>query len=327
MRETSWQSFVVAVAVSVGAALTGAVPGDTAEIGGNLAASGPPTPTTGAVLPVVLLAATARTPSPPELLARSKRAYENLCAPCHGKDGRGDGEAARFLNPKPRDFTAGKFALVSTWERVPTDEDLFCTISRGMPGSAMPPYGSLPESERWGLVYYVKSFAEAPLVVQPPTDPKGDGQPGTGIIRVPPEPPFTAEVRTGALELYADGCASCHGETGKGDGVQDQRDEKGYPTRPRDLTLGVFKGSANPEDLYRRIIAGMPGTPMPMNDWAYGDDAWRLVHLIRSWSSATPIRPQRFEGLVPYLVHLIRPWSSATAAPSSRPVEECGSPR
>jgi len=112
--------------------------------------------------------------------------------------------------------------------------------------------------------------------------------PSSPDFRVPPEPPFTPEARTRALELYADGCAGCHGKTGRGDGVQNQRDEKGNPTRPRDLTLGIFKGSPDPKDLYRRIIAGMPGTPMPMNDWAYGEDAWQLVHLIRSWSSAAP---------------------------------------
>ena len=92
----------------------------------------------------------------PELLALGKRVYEKQCAACHGLDGRGEGEAAYLLYPKPRDFTAGKFEMVSTWERVPTDEDLFMTISRGMPGSAMPSWGHLSEEERWGLVHYVK---------------------------------------------------------------------------------------------------------------------------------------------------------------------------
>jgi hypothetical protein len=85
--------------------------------------------------------------------------------------------------------------------------------------------------------------------------------------------------------MYAQACASCHGTTGKGDGVEKQFDDKGYPTRPRDLTVGIFKGNPDPTALYRRLIAGMPGSPMPMSDWAYGEDAWHLVHLVRSWSS------------------------------------------
>ncbi len=217
-------------------------------------------------------------PSSPELLALGKKVYRKHCAACHGLDGRGGGEAAYLLYPKPRDFVAARYRLVSTWERVPTDEDLFRVISRGMPGSAMPSWGHLPERERWGLVHYLKSLAQRPWSIPPAEE-------GKGIIRVPPEPPFTPQARRRALELYADACASCHGPRGKGDGVELQVDAEGFPTRPRDLTAGIFKGSPDPESLYRRIVAGMPGTPMPMSDWAYGEDAWHLVHLVRSWSS------------------------------------------
>ena len=221
----------------------------------------------------------------PDLLALGKRVYGRQCAACHGATGRGDGEAAYLLYPKPRDFTAGNYRLVSTWERVATDEDLYLTISRGMPGSAMPSWGHLPEEERWALAHYVKSFAAKPWAVAPAADAKGEGQAGKGVIRVPPPPPFTAEAKKLALERYADACASCHGKTGKGDGTDDQKDDLGYPTRPRDLTLGVFKGSPDPARLYRRIVAGLPGTPMPMSDWAYGEEAWHLVNMILSWSS------------------------------------------
>jgi mono/diheme cytochrome c family protein len=257
------------------------------SIGGATAHPAPAAPVPPA--PATPLPAGLRPAAPvgasPEVLALGKRLYDVQCAACHGDSGRGDGEAAYLLYPKPRDFTAATYRLVSTWERVPTDEDLFRTISRGMPGSAMPSWGHLPERERWALVHYVKSLAARPWTVQPAADPRSEGQAGHGVIRVPPSPPFTAEARKLALERYADACASCHGKTGKGDGAEEQKDDGGYPTRPRDLTVGVFKGSPAPADLYRRIVAGIPGTPMPMSDWAYGDDAWHLVHLIRSWSS------------------------------------------
>jgi mono/diheme cytochrome c family protein len=241
-------------------------------------------PGVGEPLPVTLSPSTVR-PVSPALLALGQRVYAKECVACHGAQGRGDGEAAYLLYPKPRDFTAAKYRLVSTWERVPTDEDLFRTISRGMPGSAMPSWGHLSEDERWALVHYVKSFASEPLVIRTATDPKGEGQAGTGVIRMPPRAPFTPEARRLALERYADACASCHGETGKGDGTEELKDDLGYPTRPRDLTVGVFKGDPDPGQLYRRIIAGMPGSPMPMSDWAYGPEAWHLVDLILSWSS------------------------------------------
>lgn len=223
---------------------------------------------------------TQKIPSSPALLAEGKKIYAQQCAPCHGINGDGEGEAAYLLYPKPRDFISGQYRIVSTWERLPTDEDLYTTISRGIPGSAMPSWAHLPEQTRWGLVHYIKTFAQNPI--QPNT---AESESGAGVIKVPPEPPYTAEAASRAQEFFRDACASCHGEKGKGDGVQEQFDEKGYPTRPRDLTVGVFKGIPEPQEVYRRIVAGLPGTPMPMSDWSYGADAWDLTHFILSMSS------------------------------------------
>lgn len=225
-------------------------------------------------------------PSSPKLVALGKRVYNQQCAACHGAKGQGDGEAAYLLYPKPRDFVAARYRQVSTWEGVPTDQDLFSTITRGMPGSAMPSWGHLPAEQRWGLVYYIKSFSEKPLLVKPQKKPLPDGTGGEGIILVPPELPYDAAAKAKAQELYRDACASCHGPTGKGDGVQKQTDEEGFPTRPRDLTAGVFKGNPDPQHIYRDIVGGIRGTPMPMSDWAYGDDAWHLTHYVLSLSSA-----------------------------------------
>jgi len=230
--------------------------------------------------------AESRPPQPtPELIAQGKQIYNKQCAACHGLEGRGDGEAAYLLYPKPRDFVAARYRQVSTWEQVATDQDLFNTITRGMPGSAMPSWDHFPETQRWALVHYIKSFAEKPFVIKPQRKPDPDGTGGEGIIYVPPELPYNAAAKARAVELYHDACASCHGATGKGDGVQEQIDEEGFPTRPRDLTAGVFKGSPEPEHLYRDIVAGIPGTPMPTSDWAYGDDAWHLTHYVLSLSS------------------------------------------
>ena len=224
-------------------------------------------------------------PATPESLALGRKIYQKQCTACHGEDGRGEGQAAYLLYPKPRDFTQGGYRLVSTWERVPTDMDLFRTISRGMPGSAMPSWEHLPEATRWALVHYLKSLAGKPWEIAPAADSTEPGTLPKGIVKVPPEPAYDAAAKTRAAELFRDACASCHGDTGKGDGAQEQFDDRGFPTRPRDLTLGVYKGNPAPEDLYRRILVGLPGTPMPMSDWAYPDDAWHLVHFVRAMSS------------------------------------------
>ncbi|MDP6371003.1 MAG: ethylbenzene dehydrogenase-related protein [Vicinamibacterales bacterium] len=224
-------------------------------------------------------------PSSPELLALGETTYEKECVACHGADGDGLGEAAYLLYPRPRDFTTGRFRLISTWDGDPTDDDLFRTMSRGMPGSAMPSWAHLSEETRWGLVHYLKTFLERPIAIEEPTEPASFGNPGTGIITIPTEPEYTPEAEAQARELYEKGCAPCHGETGRGDGAQEQIDSKGLPTRPRDLTLGVYKGDPSPEQVYRRIVAGLPGSPMPQSGYLHGDDGWHLVHLVRSMSS------------------------------------------
>lgn len=215
-----------------------------------------------------------------KLLDLGKKVYNQRCSPCHGLDGKGEGEAAYLLYPKPRDFVLAQYRMVSTWERLPTDEDLYYVISRGIPGSAMPAWAHLHEESRWALVHYVKSFAKRPFQAS-----IEESEGGKGVIKVPPQPPYNAEAEARAKMMFKEACAPCHGLTGRGDGVQEQFDEKGYPTRPRDLTQGIFKGDSGNEGIYRRIVAGMPGSPMPMSDWSYGEDAWHLTHFVLSMSS------------------------------------------
>ncbi len=190
------------------------------------------------------LAIAGSAPTSPEAIALGKQVYAKQCSPCHGIEGRGDGEASYLLYPRPRNFRAGKFRLVSTWDGVPTDDDLFQTISRGMPGSAMPSWGHLLGRHAVGARAYVKSLVETPLQVQPASRPGKPAHVGTGVITVPPEPPYDAAAKARAAQLFREGCASCHGATARGDGVADaDRLDTGLPTRPRDLTIGVFKGS------------------------------------------------------------------------------------
>jgi mono/diheme cytochrome c family protein len=215
-----------------------------------------------------------------KLLDLGKKVYTQRCSPCHGLDGKGEGEAAYLLYPKPRDFVIAQYRMVSTWERLPTDEDLYHVISRGIPGSAMPAWSHLDEESRWSLVHYVKSFAKRPFQAS-----IEESEGGKGVIKVPEQPPYSVEAEARAKMMFKEACAPCHGLTGRGDGVQEQFDEKGYPTRPRDLTQGIFKGEPGNEGIYRRIVAGMPGSPMPMSDWSYGEDAWHLTHFVLSMSS------------------------------------------
>ncbi|HEX8818445.1 MAG TPA: c-type cytochrome [Archangium sp.] len=92
--------------------------------------------------------------STPALVEKGKTSYARNCLACHGETGDGNGPTGRFLNPKPRDFK-GPF------KKGNKPEEIFNTISTGLPGSAMVPFAGLPEEERWALTYYVLSFQPA----------------------------------------------------------------------------------------------------------------------------------------------------------------------
>jgi len=90
------------------------------------------------------------------------RLYEAACAPCHGRAGDGNGRGVRLLGtPRPRDFTTGVFEFRSTAAyELPTDEDLYKTISAGIPGTWMPAWKDLLRPvEVWSLVNYLKGFS------------------------------------------------------------------------------------------------------------------------------------------------------------------------
>ncbi|MBI5368106.1 MAG: c-type cytochrome [Planctomycetes bacterium] len=215
-----------------------------------------------------------------------KTLFATHCAPCHGETGDGKGKAAVYLYPKPRDFTSGKFKVRTTASgQMPTDQDLFDTLTRGMPGTPMPSFAFLPEAERRALVATVKSLTAR-------TDAAGQavnlfekwGQ--DKVVAVSTELPSSPASIARGRDVYAKlECGKCHGSTGRGDGPSstNQKDGWGFPIKVRDFTGGVFVGGNTDRDLYLRFTTGLNGTPMP----SYVDDVtdterWDLVHYVQS---------------------------------------------
>ena len=122
--------------------------------------------------------------APPE--ARAGRAsYVQNCAPCHGILGNADGPTAADL-PSPATAFADPAAV-----RELSPGMLFHTTKYGRLEALMPPWGNqLTDSQIWNTVAYAWGL-------------------------------HTSEeaVANGAL-LYAESCASCHGEGGAGDGPE-----------------------------------------------------------------------------------------------------------
>jgi mono/diheme cytochrome c family protein len=104
---------------------------------------------TGALLAAAPAGAAGAPQKTPELLERGRASFERNCSACHGDKGAGDGIAAAALNPRPRNFATERFKNGSR------PAQIFETLKKGVPGSAMVPFTNLPEEERWALAYWV----------------------------------------------------------------------------------------------------------------------------------------------------------------------------
>lgn len=84
--------------------------------------------------------------------------YRKHCVHCHGINGDGRGPTARFLNPYPRDYRQGVFKFKTTYNPAKTtDADLRRVLNNGVPGTSMPSFSLLTESELDSrLLEYVK---------------------------------------------------------------------------------------------------------------------------------------------------------------------------
>ena len=233
-------------------------------------------------------------------LARGRALFAKQCAICHGDQGDGAGKFAYLMNPRPRDFKKGKFKLTTTQNLIPSDDDLLRTISRGMPGSAMPPWAHLPLADLRALVKFIRtthadavrleidagvkdgSFeaAEVPALLATRT------QPGLPIV-VPPEPKTDELTWFNGRRVYLQACAVCHGADGHPLPEAVKYDDEGYPNPPRSFVNGIFKGGMDGAELYCRITKGMRGTPMPAFEGTYtNEEIWDLIHYVQSLARA-----------------------------------------
>jgi len=230
--------------------------------------------------PSIVFSASYKGKPPPtrRLLAEGEHQYMMRCSRCHGQYGDGNGQLADLLDPRPRDFTMGMFKFRTTASgALPTDEDLFQTITRGIPGTQMPSWGEMPEQLRWALVYYIKNFADDFK------DPEQD--PYKFIVELPPKvSPSPESIEKGARLYNKNKCGTCHGNKLRGDGRTNLKNDWDHPVRTPNLNYGwKFKGGYAAEDILYRFVTGMNGTAMPSYaDSIKGKDQWHLANYIVS---------------------------------------------
>lgn len=237
----------------------------------------------GETLPIDL-----ETQKPPEneiTINTGKVIYETRCAICHGLKGDGKGERANELQTKPLDFTYGEYKFRSTpTGELPTDEDIFKTVSRGLHGTAMLPWLGLTTGQKWRIVYYIKTFSD---VFEDDEKPE--------IVRVPTSNKSPADyIEQGKIVYEKSECLVCHGFEGYGDGTNaDQlKDDWFQPIRPTNFRQQILKRGLEIEDIYLTIATGLNGTPMPsFSDSLTQIEIMALAYYIQS------IAPQRTSGM------------------------------
>lgn len=207
--------------------------------------------------------------------------YRRYCVVCHGELGDGNGESAKWFDPpmfpKPRDFTLAVFECRSTpTGTLPTDEDLYDTIARGMDRSNMPPWNTFTHQERADLVAWIKHFS-----------PRWQNEKAGTPIQIPPEPEVTPDRVKAGQDVYARvQCWKCHGADGRGNGpsASTLQNDLGQPIAPFNFAEGARpKCGSTDRDLYRIFMTGLDGTPMPsFADNIKPDEAWDLVFYLRT---------------------------------------------
>lgn len=245
--------------------------------------------------------------------ADGPRLFAQHCAQCHGA--RGDGRGVAQLSIPARYFGADPFKFTSTTgTKVPTDATLVGTLKRGIHGSSMPSFDALRDDELTALVGYVRVLArkgryeELYRKAVKGYDDGGDEPDPVKLARLADEqcvvgdplpppaafgPPTPEAVARGRL-VFGTACASCHGPEGRGDGAQalagQLKNDNGSLAQPRNLRGGVFKGGREKEQLYARIMVGIPGTPMPDGRNLKPGEVDDLINYVLSLSEQTAAR-------------------------------------
>jgi mono/diheme cytochrome c family protein len=193
--------------------------------------------------------------------------YAQNCAGCHGPDGKGNAALA-LANP--------------VYLAIADDALLKRVITSGVAGTQMPAFartagGTLTDKQVEILVQGIRGWAQPlPGAVPPPYAATSAGDAGRGA------------------QVYAAGCASCHGPEGRGG------------PKAGSIVDGSYLHLVGDQGLRTTVIAGRPDLAMP--DW-------------RGYVTGQPLAPQQISDVTAWLVAQRRPVPGRLADQAGGPVK------
>ncbi len=247
------------------------------------------------VLPAGFKKAELAPEAPADMIEAGKRVYFTKCVWCHGVDGAGDGPGADRLWPRPRNFNQGTFKIRHTAsgelplfdakKPTPGQNDLFETVTHGLPGSAMPSWeGILTEEQR----LQVLAFVTTQLVKDRKfTDKQSESQTVLQMDDLKPIAATEESLKKGSELIVEKKCVECHGADGRGDGnAFNLKDDWGFSIQPADWhKCWNFRGSRqdpyNVKNIFRTFSTGVNGTPMPsFADNTTVEERWHIANWV-----------------------------------------------
>lgn len=118
-----------------------------------------------------------------EQIARGEEEFMARCATCHGDDGRADVPAAQ-TDPPARDF----HQPADEWTRGTSPFALFETLDVGVEGTAMAPFGHLPDDDLWAMVHFMREELIPPEELEEVTEAQIDAVCRSLSAPEPPDP-------------------------------------------------------------------------------------------------------------------------------------------
>ncbi|MEC7566966.1 MAG: c-type cytochrome [Planctomycetota bacterium] len=235
--------------------------------------------------------------------------FRQYCGSCHGPAGNGQGKAARYLYPKPRDLVNGRMRFATSTNLVASADDLKRVIKNGIPGTSMQNWSVLNDDLIDRLVVEIGEMQKLGARLRAENEVREDGnyvdangtvtKAGESLIlryiemeTVPgsiwkiPEISLsgsdTEQIAAGRAVYLKQNCHKCHAEDGSGSWGLDLVDGRGFPTFARDLRRDPLKAGHEIESMARVIRLGMAGTAMPSSDNLSDIDLLFLVKYVRS---------------------------------------------